>query len=309
MKLDMQFPAGWQRKNGHTVLQRGYGTARGHFGEVFQGQLDGIGCKRRCLMSLPSNELWSCVELGPDTSGVVTVQPVHKEKARSAASLTLAYLNKEWVGGQLKISSNIQESKGCGSSTADCVAATIAAANAVKEFLAEEEIAHLVVEAERASDSTMFTNAVLFAHREGQVIEDFAAPFPHLEVLGVDTDPTGCVNTIEYPPAEYSRRNLEEFEVLAGALRRAIKNEDKVLLGRVATSSAFINEQFLPKVMFTEIHRIAQKANALGIAVAHSGTVASILFDPMDCDVRTKRQAVMKELISLGLNAPIEFVT
>ena len=128
----------------------------------------------------------------------------------------------------------------------------------------------------------MFSRAVLFAHREGIVLEDYAQHLPKLEVIGVDTSEDSYVDTLEHPPARYSWRQLQSFRTLTGALRRAIRLGDIRLLGRVATASAVINEHFLPKPRFKEVLRTVESLGALGVAVAHSGTVPG-------CAVRSRR--------------------
>lgn len=54
------------------------------------------------------------------------------------------------------------------------------------------------------------------------------------------------------------------------------------MLGRVATASARINERFLPKPRLTEIEAIGDRFGAIGVQVAHSGTVVGLMFDGRD---------------------------
>jgi uncharacterized protein involved in propanediol utilization len=297
------------RQNG-TCLRVGVGTSMAQHGELFQGQIeDDNNQARRCLISLPCAAMYAQVVFDPDRSGRLRVSPDYKEKARKAVEVTLAYLNAESIGGLITIESTIPEAKGCGSSTADCVAAAIASADAVGHRLREEEIGKLVVTAEVASDNFMFHNAVLFAHREGVVLEDYARRLPKLQVLGFDTAVENHVNTLEHPPAEYSWRQRQSFHALIGAVRRAIRTNDIELLGRVATASACINQEFLPKPMFYEIQQIVRHAGALGMAVAHSGTVLSILLDPDDPFLEVKVEELRKNIGTLGISTVLLFHT
>jgi uncharacterized protein involved in propanediol utilization len=279
-------------------------------GELIQGQLqDHNQRRRRFLISLPCNRLYSTVTFAPAFGERLTVEPVHKQKVRKVVELTLKKLGFSQLGGTILVESNITEGKGYGSSTADCVAGAVAAAGAVAKNLTEEEVAELVVAAETASDNLMFSRAVLFAHREGVVLEDLGPRLPRLEVLGIDTDMGGKVYTLDFEPATYARRQIDRFEALVAGVRRAISDRDLGLLGRMATSSAVINEQSLPKPMFSELHRLAQCVNALGIAVAHSGTVLSFLFDPSDPNMENKAEQARKELESLGITNALRFRT
>lgn len=289
----------------------GRGRSIAQHGELFQGQIEEIGAdhRRRCLLSLPCKALYSEAIFDADTSGALTIAPVHKNKAKKVMELTREHLGAAWLGGSVRITSTVPEAKGYGSSTADCIAAAISVADAIGRRLREDELARLVVQAEVASDNFMFEHAVLFAHREGVVLENYARHVPALEVLGIDTAEDCHVATLEYPPAAYSWRQRQSFCTLTGGLRRAICKHDVRLLGRVATASACINEQFLPKRMFKDITRIMEYVGALGIAVAHSGTVMSILFDPCDETVENKIGEALSYLSELGVSKVLRFQT
>lgn len=291
-----------------TLASVGEGHCIGHYGELFQGQIeDERGRPHRCLVSLPCHRLYSQVSFRPSMSGVLDVHPAHKVKARRAVELALASSGFGGVGGTIRIHSNIEEGKGCGSSTSDCVAAIRAVASAMGLYITAGEIAALVVEAETASDNVMFHNSVLFAQREGRVLEDYGQPLPALAVLGIDTG--GAVDTLDYPPAEYQWRDRQRFLTFAGALRRGIRMDDKELLGRVALASAECNECALPKPFFWEMRDAALAAGALGLSVAHSGTVASALFHPLDPCLERRMGALMNTLDSLGLGGFFRFST
>jgi uncharacterized protein involved in propanediol utilization len=279
-------------------------------GELIQGQLQDHNQRcRRFLISLPCDRLCSTVTFAPVFGERLTVEPVHKMKICKVVELTLEKFGFSQLGGTILVESNITEGKGYGSSTADCVAGALAAAAAVDRNLTDDEVAEVVVAAEIASDNLMFSRAVLFAHREGVVLEEIGPRLPRLEVLGIDTDMGGRVNTLDFDPATYDQRQIDRFEALVAGVRRAIRDQDLALLGRMATSSAVINEQFLPKPMFSELHRLAQCVNALGIAVAHSGTVLSFLFDPSDSRMEDKTEQVCKELELLGITDVLRFHT
>jgi uncharacterized protein involved in propanediol utilization len=283
-------------------VSNGHGVCGAHHGELFQGQIvDQAGVQRRCLVSLPCNQLYSKVLFRPNLTGTIEVAPAHKTRAKRTAELILAYLNLSFIGGRLEIDSNIVEGKGNGSSTADCVAVGRAVVSAIGWTLTETELARLVVQAETASDSVMFGRAVLFAQRDGVVVEDYARSLPNMEVLGIDTDQNGAIDTLLYPPAVYSWREIQSFETIISALRRSILLQDVELLGRVATASAIINETFLPKPMFQEILCLVKKVGALGIAAAHSGTILGILLDPHDALLARKIEFLKKKLAELNI--------
>ncbi|HEY6251498.1 MAG TPA: hypothetical protein VI685_16185 [Candidatus Angelobacter sp.] len=291
-------------------LATGTGISVGQHGEILQGQLEDKSFhKRRFLLSLPCNLLHSRVTFRPSYESGLEVEPSHKQKVRRVVELTLGRFGLDSIGGRLIVETNIEEGKGYGSSTADCVAAALAATDAIGQSLTEEELARVVVDAEIASDNFMFKDAVLFAHREGVVIERFGMAMPKLEVLGFDAEVNGAVYTLDFPPAVYTWRQVQCFHTLVAGLRRGIREGDIALIARVATASAIINQEFLPKPMFSEIRAIARTTNALGIAVAHSGTVVCILLNPRDLLLEEKVVQIGKELRSIGINKIVRFQT
>jgi len=287
------------------------GRSIAQYGEILQGQMEGRNGsgKRRFLVSLPCDRLYSEVTFAASADGELRLHPQHKLKVKAVVELTLRRLGYDGMGGSVTVDSNIREGKGCGSSTADCVAAVRAVASVLGDHIEEEEVAGLVVEAEKASDNFMFRRAVLFAHRDGKVIEDLGPKLPRMDVLGFDTDDHGAVYTLEFPPAVYTWRQTECFHTLAAAIRRAVASEDVSLLGRVATASAAINQEFLPKPIFGEIRCLAGHVGALGISVAHSGTVMSILLDSSDILLERKAEQLKRELELLGVRESIRFQT
>ncbi len=289
-------------------LCTGIGTSIAQHGEIVQGQIvDDHRRRRRFLVSLHCPPLYSKATFKPVRDREITVEPFHKQKVKRVAELTLRKFDCVFVGGEITVESNIEEGKGYGSSTADCVAGALAAAEAVGQRLTEEEVAELVVEAEVASDNFMFKRAIIFAHREGVVLAELGPRMPRMEVLGMDTDVDGFVYTLEFPPAEYNWRQIECFHTMIAALRRAVRVGDLKLLGRVATASSVMNQQFLPKPLFSDIRRIAELEGALGISVAHSGTTIAVLLDPSDSGLKGKVDRIYRDLCTLGIKRVLRF--
>jgi uncharacterized protein involved in propanediol utilization len=294
----------------HDTRRVGRAVCYGHHGELFQGQIEDVsGRRRRCLVSLPCVSLRTEVTVEPGLSSGWRIAPAHKAKTLRAVELTAAFLGAPDLGGTIAVSSNIEEGKGYGSSTADCVAAVRATASALGQKLSDEQTADLCVKAETASDNVMFDTVVLFAQREGVALEDYRRPFPALEVIGIDTDPSAFVDTLEYPPAAYEWHHIQMFTTLVGALRRAFASRDVALLGRVATASAIVNDEFLPKPMFAELLAVAAATSILGVAAAHSGTLVSLLLDPADPALPRKVEAVLREVEALGITEVSRFRT
>lgn len=268
-------------------LASGQGVAHGHHGEILQGALrPGQGTPIDCLVTLPCIEYQSVATFLPRYLDPLIVIPNNRHKARRAASLTLAHLGFQDVGGILLLSGNIPTRQGLGSSTADVVAAIRAVADALGRRLSPGRIARLAVAAETAADPLMFgTSALLFAQREGRVIERFARPLPPMEILGIRDPANGTgQDTLEGAPRCYDKGELREFEALRAGLATAIAHGDDAAIGAIATRSARLNQRFLYKSNLDRLAALGQAHGALGIQVAHSGTAMGLIFRPLDRD-------------------------
>ncbi|QPC95770.1 GHMP kinase [Mesorhizobium sp. INR15] len=266
------------------LVGAGYAEAIGHHGELVQGLFEDDGAQlRRALVSLPCPQLKSKASFRANESDHVSVTPASREKARRAAELTINAYGRPGTGGNLAIDSNIPIGRGMGSSTADVLASILAALDWLGIEVASHDVMRIAVSAETACDSTLFKQqAVLFAHRDGIVMEAFRKALPPIDFISIDTTPDVMVDTLEFKPARYDQLEIETFRPLRSLLRTAIKNADARMLGRVATASARINERFLPKPRLSEIETIGARFDAIGIQVAHSGTVVGLMFDAMD---------------------------
>ena len=293
-------------------LKTGHGVAPAHHGELLQGVYEGTdGRLKRVLVSIPCRIFKSEVTFIPNDSDVVEVEPKWKVKSCRAVALTLSSLGKHKCGGRVEIRSNIPVGWGLGSSTSDVTAAIRATASALSERLTPHKIAALAVRAETACDSTMFgKRMVLFAQREGIVVEDFSSSLPKLEVLGFNTSSNGNgIDTIGFPPALYSWWEIEAFRPMVGLLRRAVHLRSPQLLGHVSSASATINQQYLPKPYFQNLKEISEEVGAVGFQVAHTGTIAGLLFDPADPLKGRRIEQAQTLLASIGIKRVWVFVT
>jgi uncharacterized protein involved in propanediol utilization len=261
------------------------GTARvhAHHGEVVQGLFySSDGTPEHGLVTLPCALFGARARFRPLRAGPLTVHPGDRGRARLAARLTLDALGRTGWGGSLRLESDVPVRWGCGSSTTDVLTTIRAVADAFGTVLEPEWIARLSVASETASDSLMYgpERAVLFAQRRGSVLMDLGGPLPTVRVLGFNTDGGRGVETLALPPMPYSAWEVEAFRPMLGLLRRAVEQQDPALMGRVATASTVITQRHRPKRGMPQLLRLAREAGALGVQVAHSGTVAGFLFEP-----------------------------
>ena len=241
---------------------------------------------------------------------MIEVEPAWKFKAGRAARLTLDAVGLREVGGRLVLRGAAPVARGFGSSTSDVVATIGAVCSASGSQLGENEIAALAVQSEAASDPLMFDRAVLFAQRDGVVLEDFGARLPPLDVLGFSTTAHGAgVPTLAFPPASYSADEADVFEQLRLRLRDAIAHGDANAVGAVATASACLNQRHLPVENLDRLTRVVNRVGAAGIQVSHSGDIAGLLFDATAADVELQAGEAEALLAQAGLAETWRFRT
>ncbi|TGQ77319.1 MULTISPECIES: kinase [unclassified Mesorhizobium] len=287
----------------HETLRSTVGTAAAiaHHGELIQGVFkDDGGRLHRGLVTLPLAGLRSEASFARSDGDAIVVHPDHKVKAATAARLTLEFLKVDG-GGVLTLQSSIPVGHGYGSSTADVVASIRAVAAALNIHLRPSSIGRLAVAAERASDAIAFDDhAVLFAQREGTVIENFGGSLPPLLLVGFKANDGVPVDTLQLPPARYDSAEIQEFGVLRAMVARAVRLQDPNLLGRAASASAVISQRHLPKQGLDEIAEIARRTGACGVQVAHSGSLFGLIFDLFTPNLKRRAALVAQQIRRAG---------
>jgi uncharacterized protein involved in propanediol utilization len=283
----------------------GAASAISHHGEILQGVFSSAnGALVRGLVTLPRHGLSARARFSPDYSGHLQVYPSWKLKALEAAKSTLKELNAHGWGGTLRLTDHIPPGYGLGSSTSDVVAAIRAVADAFGVRLRPATISRLAVDAEQASDPIMFEErVVLFAQRHGCVLDELGVSLPEMEVVGFNTDPGGVgVSTLEHPLPNYAADEEQMFRLLLGLLRAAVCHGRVDYLGLVASASARVNQRYLPKPHFDVLDRMPERVGAVGLQVAHSGTIAGLLFDPRNPELETQTVEAARLLTELGIH-------
>jgi L-threonine kinase len=169
------------------------------------------------------------------------------------------------------------------SSTADVVATVYALAEALGEGVEPREVARIALGVE-PSDSLMFPGLALFDHRGGQVYEDLG-PVPPLEVVVLDFG--GTVDTLAYNRcyrADLLREMVPEHREALAAVKEGLQRGNLAGIGYGATLSARIHQRILYKPQLEVVIGLTREAGALGVNVAHSGTVIGVLLDPSQAD-------------------------
>lgn len=247
--------------------------APGVCGELAQGILDRSYFLVTCPVDFFSRVR---VELYRDFSGVIA--PPDCAKTSCAVGQVLKLLDAEHLGARVSVSNPIPRGKGFGSSSADLAAAIAATGLALNVELTPRQIGEIALGVE-PTDGVMFPGITLFDHREGLAIEELGNPLP-VEIVALDFG--GEVDTLEFNRVD--RRSQWESirsrtdEALA-LVREGLRRRDVVLLGKGATLSAEAAQQVLFKPRLADVQAFAQELGAIGVNVAHSGSVIGVMLD------------------------------
>jgi len=197
--------------------------------------------------------------------------------------------------------SEIQVGKGMASSTADLVAVAAAAAAALEADLSPEGLFQLALSIE-PSDAVMLPGITLADHLGGGVTRFLGEP-PGLEVLVVD--PGGALDTRSFNQIpglqELNAKKEPQVRAALEMVETGIRQADAVLVGKGATLSAQAHQDLVANPIFDRAHSVAAKLGAVGVNVAHSGTVVGILFDPRERPAAEMLPLARREMPGVGL--------
>lgn len=201
----------------------------------------------------------------------------------------LDYWPKGWPGSRLAIhiASELPRAKGMASSTADIAATCVATARALgREGLSPDEIANIALDIE-PTDGIMFPGIVLFDHVRGITRRSLGPP-PPIDILIIDLG--GDVDTIAFNSRDdLAALNCRKEPIVRDALalvEEGIRLGDAAMVGEGATLSALAHQSILPKPELPDLIRLAKKSGAVGVNIAHSGTVVGIIIDRKRGDSR-----------------------
>ncbi|MGW9373481.1 GHMP family kinase ATP-binding protein [Streptomyces xanthophaeus] len=313
-------PATRRAKSGVVAgaVATGTGYASCHHGEILQGVFrDATGSRCAGLVTLPMAGRGSRAEFVRDpATGAqqLEVRPAGRTKALRAAALAVEACagrrGEPPCGGALRLSGNVPVGLGMGSSTSDVIAAVRAVADSYGLVLAPGTIARLAVRAELACDPLMLDDRpVLFAQREGRVLEVLGPALPPLIVVGCALGGGAPVDTLSLPVRIHDDHDVRAYERLRALLRRAVATGDAALLGEVATASARRGQQLLRHPEFEALTDISRRVGAAGVQIAHSGAVAGLLFDPAAPGTRRRVHTCVRALENSGIPATRTFTT
>jgi L-threonine kinase len=204
------------------------------------------------------------------------------DKICRAVESTLSYLARSEQALQVVSNSILPQGKGMASSSADISAACVATAACLGTKLTPNEIADIALAIE-PTDGVFYPGIVLFDHIHGRLRRSLGYP-PAMLIAIFDTG--GAVDTMYFNQREdLALLNDQKEPLVREAMDLVIKGlatGECSLIGRGATLSAIANQDILLKPDLPKIIKLGEEFGAVGVSVAHSGTVLGVLF-PADC--------------------------
>lgn len=242
----------------------------GSCGELAQGIIDGREVLITCPISWQSKVTIAFSE--------EEVQEKINYKSYKAVRLLFEKYNIK-KHFSLTIESQLPRGKGMASSSADIAASLQAAADLLGENITTKEIQEIALSIE-PTDGIFLHGVVAFDHVRGDYYEFLGEP-PAIKMAVFDCG--GEIDTIAFNQRKDLKKLktkeqlsfLESYELI----KEGIKTSNPVLVGKGATISSLANQHILPKKYLEKIILFGNDCGAVGVNVAHSGTVIGILFD------------------------------
>jgi L-threonine kinase len=192
------------------------------------------------------------------------------------------------------------------SSTADVAGAIEATCMALGYEISPHRVAELALAIE-PTDGSMFPGIVLFDHRQGGLYQPLGIP-PPINIIVLDFGKE--VDTIAFNRHDHTSL----LQALEPQMNKSLEmvcygltHSDPTAVGQGATLSARLNQQILFKPHLEPVISLASDVGALGVNVAHSGTVIGILLDayrddmPAIADFLARKLADVSQLFQCSL--------
>ena len=235
----------------------------GSCGELAQGWKDGQPFMITCPIGLYSRAL---------VTDRTSAKTGLGKKAELALKTTVSYMGFDDFPLGLALESQLPTGKGMAASTADIVAVIQAVSAAIDEELEPEEIAEIAAGIE-PTDGIFYPGIVRMNYMTGELLQSYGNA-PKMIIAMFDTG--GTINTIDCHSEYHGHENSPQE--LLDAIDELDRDFSAQQIGKVATLSALANQHLVHKPQLEEIIEYAKSLGALGVNVAHSGTMMGVLF-------------------------------
>lgn len=256
-----------------STIQSSYtGTCPASFGELLQGVLPE---DNPFLVTLPITAI-TRVCFYPQLQNDIIVFPNEKTKTRRFIEKIKEKHSLDF-SGIFVVESGVCEGKGLSSSTADMVAAA-KALESYCECCFEPTAVEEVLREIEPSDGLLYPGSNVYNHCKCQFIQHLGF-LPKMAILSIDFG--GTIDTVGYnKKKKYFSLDLQiKYQHLLDELIIAFQNKDLLRIGKIATQSSILNQEFNYKSQLNVCIELADKYGAYGIVNTHSGTCLGFLLD------------------------------
>mgnify|MGYP000722088474 CR=1 FL=1 len=263
----------------HDQSQFCVGVCRGALGELFQGISTDGQDEIIVVSSLIPKYSWTYFT--PSKHGFSSIKDQslaapERSKSFKALALYCNNLDLNWPSGRWHFHSDLQVARGMASSTADIVATLRCAASYFKRTLSISEILTVLSQIER-SDSVFLDRLALFSSSKHQIINKFQK-MPPLYALYMHEADTVETDGTKPLLLDYYRKNYSTYANLYQQAEQALRQSDLKAICHVASKSAELSQEILPKQHFSHIYLAQKKFQADGVITAHTGSVVGLLY-------------------------------
>lgn len=243
--------------------------APGSCGELAQGTIDGKNFMITCPINVYTEVTVRTDQNTPCQAG---------RKVMIAIDKTMQYLRIKDSRFCVSVRSDLPLGKGMASSSADISAACQSIALSAGKILTPDEIADIALLIE-PTDGIFYPGIVLFDHVKGYLRQYLGDALPmHIIIFDVG----GEINTLHFNKRldlkKLNQANEEQVHQAMHLISKGLADKDLSLVGKGATMSALANQKILFKAHLKDIIQIGLAWGAVGVNVAHSGTVVGVLF-------------------------------
>ena len=284
------------KNNQRGVKMKGTMRAPGTCGELIQGTINNINFHITCPI-----DCFSYITVELNNRDYFTTNDPKRQKIIQAVNLTMLHIQGKSQGATINVNSQLPIAKGMASSTADIAAASMATAQALNYQLSYQELAQIALAIE-PSDGLFFPGIVAFDHVKGKFYQK-VGPSINLDIMVFDFG--GTIDTIAFNQRkdlkEKNKINEPQIKKAFEFVEKGLKNNNPKLVAQGSTMSALLNQSIIFKPNLEEIIDLVIKQGALGINIAHSGTILGVLLEKDKTDSKQIATTLLNKYHYLSL--------
>lgn len=251
------------------------GRCHGTLGELLQGPVLHRGRLEIGLISLPLPR-YSSMQFEPGAASRHHDDLPDKPRCRAAVALYLQQHGLRLPPGRWRHDSELAPGKGMASSTADLVATIRCLDQLFGRVSSSADIIAVLRPLER-SDSVFLDHYALYLSERQVLLQRFAHA-PRLHACYADEGGTVATAAVTARLHAHYATHRHAYGRNLQQMQDAFATADDAAIARCASVSAVLGQDVLPKQHLAELQRQQGRFGAVGIVVAHTGSLIGYLF-------------------------------